>query len=243
MYGLSSKTDHIHFSLKVIYTERFYPSFYLVSTVILFQGARFTTEYLFMVLVNLRPMPEDIEMDLIQRLLSTLTHQNMVVENTDVTMSTQSTASRRTMNTGEMNNTMMLRMMQFFLRLMDLLKERQHQQEEEESRRAEQEEEDDMYSKRRSRRKSDEVDDDYSDKRHRKKQSDETNKYSDERKKYSDDRRRYSDERTKHSDQRRKYSDDRTKYSDDDGGTYSEDEDDDKYSKGRLKKERDKKRR
>ncbi len=65
-----------------------------------------TVEYLFGVIARLEPLSEDTELEAVQRILSTLTHQNMCAEEFGINSSIASNISRRTTNSGEMSNNM-----------------------------------------------------------------------------------------------------------------------------------------
>ena len=77
----------------------------LIYNFLSLQVTRTTIEYLFGILTRLQPLSEDTEAEVMQRTLSTLTHQHMCAEYT-VNSSIASNVSRRTMNTGEMSNNM-----------------------------------------------------------------------------------------------------------------------------------------
>lgn len=71
------------------------------------QITRTTVEYMLGILTRLQPLDEDTEVEVLQRMLSTLTHENMCAEYS-VNASVTSTISRRTTNTGEMGSTKVL---------------------------------------------------------------------------------------------------------------------------------------
>ena len=97
--------------------HRFYLNYPLNTCNFLFQGARATVDRLFEVISALEPMPETVEQDLIQRAISTLTHQNMLRE-TDPVISPSKSIVRRTSNdTGLMRDSVANKLMVFFLHL------------------------------------------------------------------------------------------------------------------------------
>ena len=77
--------------------------FYLIFCDV--QVTRTTIEYLFGILSRLQPLSEDTEVEVMQRILSTMTHQHMCAEYS-INCSIASNISRRTINTGEMSNNM-----------------------------------------------------------------------------------------------------------------------------------------
>ncbi|ELU17718.1 hypothetical protein CAPTEDRAFT_229133 [Capitella teleta] len=84
------------------------------------KGARFTILYLSEVVALLEPLPESIELELVQRLLSTLSHQNMVVEFDPLTSPDLEDISRTKNSTGFMRENVANRLIYFFSHLVHI---------------------------------------------------------------------------------------------------------------------------
>ena len=87
------------------------------------QGARVTTEYLMGVLVRLSPIQDKLLQDLLQIMLSVLTHRHIDMTSLDVTASTQGSLSSlrgsQVMNRGQVVDTI-----KYFAVLLDQIKDK-----------------------------------------------------------------------------------------------------------------------
>ena len=86
-----------------------------------FQGARHTVELIFKTIARLEPLDDEIERGVVQRVLSTLTHQNMVVEMDILASSNKTILKRTSSDMGLMRTNVASRMLYFFMRLLFLM--------------------------------------------------------------------------------------------------------------------------
>ena len=74
---------------------------------------------------QLEPLPSKLELELIQRVLSTLCQQNMIVDY-DVILSPNRTLMRRTSNIGEMKDELAIQLLKFVQRLLRSINSKLH---------------------------------------------------------------------------------------------------------------------
>ena len=92
-----------------------------VNAVLILQGARHTVELLFRTIGQLEPLSDDTERRVVQRVLSTLTHQNVVVE-MELLFSEDKHLIHRTSNTsGLMGDCLAGKLMYFFMHLLHVM--------------------------------------------------------------------------------------------------------------------------
>lgn len=85
------------------------------------QGASSTIAFLFFVIASLRPMSKQAEMGLVQRVISTLTHQKMVLElDTDQELVDPLIMQRTNNDFGIMRSNIAKKMFAFFMKLLEL---------------------------------------------------------------------------------------------------------------------------
>ena len=88
-----------------------------ISCIIL-QGARCTVDYIFKVVVRLEPLDEKIQFELVQRILSVLTHQNVIMDLDLPLGAPGQSVVRRTSNLTEMGSNLAMKLTQFFFHVM-----------------------------------------------------------------------------------------------------------------------------
>lgn len=99
------------------------------NCIFLWQGTRGTVEYLFNVVARLGPLNEQAEFELVQRCLSVLTHQNVMIDNDLPLGATGQSALRRTANLGDMTSSLAMNLTQFAFHLIVELRKKLREEE------------------------------------------------------------------------------------------------------------------